>query len=147
MPRLRPPYPAESGLWGKPTLINNVETYSLVSWIISNGADNFASLGVGKSKGTKVFALAGKVDTNSVVVSFNDNINMSSTGIIIKVINAVLENEYIRFPFIAFIYCLVMFTSGEITYKQKPRGDSPWNYADSMFVGMASQQKNLLIFK
>ncbi len=67
MPRLRPPYPAESGLWGKPTLINNVETYSLVSWIISNGADNFASLGVGKSKGTKVFALAGKVDRGGLI--------------------------------------------------------------------------------
>lgn len=67
MPRLRPPYPAESGLWGKPTLINNVETYSLVSWIIKNGVDNFASLGVGKSKGTKVFALAGKVDRGGLI--------------------------------------------------------------------------------
>ncbi|HGJ67570.1 TPA: proton-conducting membrane transporter, partial [bacterium] len=67
MPRLRPPYPAESGLWGKPTLINNVETYSLVSWIINNGADSFASLGVGKSKGTKVFALAGKVDRGGLI--------------------------------------------------------------------------------
>jgi NADH-quinone oxidoreductase subunit F len=61
MPRLRPPYPAESGLWGKPTLVNNVETYALVPWIIRNGADAFAALGAEKSKGTKVFALAGKV--------------------------------------------------------------------------------------
>jgi len=62
MPRLRPPYPAQSGLWGKPTLINNVETYSSVPWIIRNGAEAFAELGTESSKGTKVFALAGKVD-------------------------------------------------------------------------------------
>ena len=62
MPRLRPPYPAQSGLWGKPTLINNVETYASVSWIIRNGAEAFAELGTDSSKGTKVFALAGKVD-------------------------------------------------------------------------------------
>ncbi len=61
MPRLRPPFPAESGLWGKPTLINNVETYGAVSWIIRNGADTFAGFGTASSKGTKVFALAGKV--------------------------------------------------------------------------------------
>ena len=61
MPRLRPPYPSEVGLWGKPTLVNNVETYSLVPWIMRNGADAFADLGTEKSKGTKVFALAGKV--------------------------------------------------------------------------------------
>jgi len=61
MPRLRPPYPSENGLWGKPTLVNNVETYSLVPWIMRNGADAFAALGTEKSKGTKVFALAGKV--------------------------------------------------------------------------------------
>lgn len=62
MPRLRPPYPAQSGLWGKPTLINNVETYASVPWIIRNGAEAFAELGTENSKGTKVFALAGKVD-------------------------------------------------------------------------------------
>ena len=61
MPRLRPPYPAESGLWGKPTLVNNVETYSFLPWIMKNGADAFAALGTEESKGTKVFALAGKV--------------------------------------------------------------------------------------
>ena len=61
MPRLRPPFPAESGLWGKPTLINNVETYAAVSWIIRNGPDTFAKFGTKSSKGTKVFALAGKV--------------------------------------------------------------------------------------
>jgi NADH:ubiquinone oxidoreductase subunit F (NADH-binding)/NADH:ubiquinone oxidoreductase subunit E len=62
MPCLRPPYPAQSGLWGKPTLINNVETYASVPWIIRNGAEAFAGLGTDSSKGTKVFALAGKVD-------------------------------------------------------------------------------------
>jgi NADH-quinone oxidoreductase subunit F len=61
MPRLRPPYPAESGLWGKPTLVNNVESYALVSWIFRYGAKAFAALGTEHSKGTKVFALAGKV--------------------------------------------------------------------------------------
>lgn len=59
-PRVRPPFPAESGLWGKPTLINNVETLAMVPWIIRNGANAFSSLGTATSKGTKVFALAGK---------------------------------------------------------------------------------------
>jgi NADH-quinone oxidoreductase subunit F len=61
MPRLRPPFPAQSGLWGKPTLINNVETLAMVPWIIRRGAQAFASLGTATSKGTKVFSLAGKV--------------------------------------------------------------------------------------
>ena len=61
MPALRPPYPVERGLWGHPTLINNVETYALVPWILRRGADTFAALGTAKSTGTKVFALAGKV--------------------------------------------------------------------------------------
>ena len=61
MPRFRPPFPAQSGLWGKPTLINNVETFATVSWIIRNGAEKFAAVGTEKSKGTKTFALAGKV--------------------------------------------------------------------------------------
>ena len=60
-PRLRPPYPAECGLWEKPTLINNVETYALVPWIFRNGAAAFASMGTAQSKGTKVFALAGRI--------------------------------------------------------------------------------------
>lgn len=61
MPRYRPPYPAQSGLWGKPTNINNVETYALVPWIMRNGAQAFAALGAGASRGTKVFALAGQI--------------------------------------------------------------------------------------
>jgi len=67
MPRLRPPYPAESGLWGKPTLINNVETYAVVPWIIRNGPQAFAKLGTKGSKGTKVFALAGKIARGGLV--------------------------------------------------------------------------------
>ncbi len=61
MPRFRPPFPARSGLWGKPTLVNNVETYALVPWILRNGAEAFAAMGTAGSKGTKVFALAGKI--------------------------------------------------------------------------------------
>jgi NADH-quinone oxidoreductase subunit F len=61
MPRFRPPFPAVSGLWGKPTNINNVETYANVPWIITNGAEAFSSMGTEGSKGSKVFALAGKI--------------------------------------------------------------------------------------
>lgn len=66
-PRPRPPFPAVSGLWGKPTNINNVETWANVPPIITNGADWFASLGTEKSKGTKVFALSGKVNNVGLV--------------------------------------------------------------------------------
>lgn len=67
MPRLRPPFPAESGLWNKPTLINNVETLALVPWIIRHGAEKFAAFGTAKSKGTKVFALAGKIRRGGLI--------------------------------------------------------------------------------
>jgi len=67
MPRRRPPYPAQSGLWGHPTVINNVETLANVPWIIRNGAEAFARYGTEKSKGTKVFALAGKVRHSGLV--------------------------------------------------------------------------------
>lgn len=67
MPRLRPPYPAEKGLWGRPTLVNNVETYAVVPWIIRHGAEAFAALGTPNSKGTKVFALAGKVQRGGLI--------------------------------------------------------------------------------
>ncbi|MEI9999795.1 MAG: NADH-quinone oxidoreductase subunit NuoF [Verrucomicrobiota bacterium] len=66
-PRPRPPFPAESGLWGCPTLINNVETYANVAWIIRHGAAAYASVGTEKSKGTKVFSLTGKVRNNGLV--------------------------------------------------------------------------------
>jgi NADH-quinone oxidoreductase subunit F len=61
MPRLRPPYPVERGFRGRPTLVNNVETLACVPWIVRHGAEAFAALGTATSKGTKVFALAGKV--------------------------------------------------------------------------------------
>lgn len=61
MPRIRPPFPAEAGLWQKPTNNNNVETYANIPWILSRGADAYAAYGTEKSKGTKVFALAGRV--------------------------------------------------------------------------------------
>lgn len=67
MPRLRPPYPAKEGLWGKPTLINNVESYSLVPWILRNGGRALAEYGTDHSKGTKVFALAGKVARGGLI--------------------------------------------------------------------------------
>jgi len=67
MPRIRPPYPAQSGLWGSPTLINNVETYAAISWIIRNGAEAFAAMGCGRSRGTKVFALAGKIARGGLI--------------------------------------------------------------------------------
>ncbi|GAB4304018.1 MAG: NADH-quinone oxidoreductase subunit NuoF [Candidatus Bipolaricaulota bacterium] len=66
-PRPRPPYPATSGLWGKPTLINNVETYANVRHILLDGPAAFASIGTERSKGTKVFALAGKVRNTGLV--------------------------------------------------------------------------------
>jgi NADH-quinone oxidoreductase subunit F len=67
MPRLRPPFPAQSGLWGKPTLINNVETLAMVPWIIRHGGEKFASIGTKTSKGTKVFSLAGKVQRAGLI--------------------------------------------------------------------------------
>ncbi|MBD2252506.1 NuoF family protein [Nostoc parmelioides] len=67
VPHPRPPYPAESGLWGYPTLINNVETFANIAPIIRKGADWFASIGTAKSKGTKVFALAGKIRNTGLI--------------------------------------------------------------------------------
>ncbi len=66
-PRPRPPFPAQSGLWGKPTLINNVETLANVAPIILNGGDWYASHGTEKSRGTKVFALGGRVNNPGVI--------------------------------------------------------------------------------
>ena len=67
MPRFRPPYPAQSGLWGKPTNINNVETYATVPWIILHGAEALAAIGTDTSKGTKVFALAGRINRGGLI--------------------------------------------------------------------------------
>jgi bidirectional [NiFe] hydrogenase diaphorase subunit len=66
-PRPRPPYPAQSGLWGSPTLINNVETFANIVPIIRKGGDWYASIGTEKSKGTKVFALTGKVENTGLI--------------------------------------------------------------------------------
>ncbi|MBE9128045.1 MULTISPECIES: NuoF family protein [unclassified Coleofasciculus] len=66
-PRPRPPYPAQSGLWGCPTLINNVETFANIAAIIREGAEWYASIGTETSKGTKVFALTGKIRNNGLI--------------------------------------------------------------------------------
>ena len=67
VPSLRPPYPAECGLWGRPTLVSNVESYAVVPWILRHGPEEFAALGTETSKGTKVFALAGKVARGGLI--------------------------------------------------------------------------------
>ena len=67
MPRLKPPFPAQAGYWHKPSNINNVETFANVSWIILNGGAAFASMGTADSKGTKVFALTGKIKKGGLV--------------------------------------------------------------------------------
>ena len=67
MPVVKPPFPAIEGLWKKPTLVNNVETLSLLSWIIRHGAEEFRTFGTEKSKGTKVFALAGKIRRGGLI--------------------------------------------------------------------------------
>ncbi len=86
MPRKRPPFPAESGLWEKPTNINNVETFANIPWIILKGAEKFAAYGTEKSKGTKVFALAGKINHGGLVevpmgITINDIIFKLGGGI------------------------------------------------------------------
>ena len=67
MPRLKPPFPAQSGYWYKPSNINNVETFANVSWIMLNGGEAFAAMGTENSKGTKVFALTGKIRKGGLV--------------------------------------------------------------------------------
>jgi len=66
-PKQRPPYPAEKGLWGKPTNINNVETWANIPWIIGHGAQAFSSVGTATSKGTKVFSVVGKISNTGLV--------------------------------------------------------------------------------
>ena len=66
-PKTRPPFPAVKGLFDRPTLLNNVETYANITWIFNNGPDKFAAIGTGKSKGTKVFALGGKITNTGLV--------------------------------------------------------------------------------
>jgi NADH-quinone oxidoreductase subunit F len=82
MPRIRPPFPAEKGVWGKPTNNNNVETYANIPWIIVNGAPEFRKYGTEKSPGTKVFALAGKVAKGGLAeVSMGTTIDQLVFGI------------------------------------------------------------------
>ncbi len=66
-PRPRPPFPAVKGLFGKPTILNNVETYANIAWIINNGVEAFTGIGTEKSKGTKVFALGGKIRNTGLI--------------------------------------------------------------------------------
>jgi NADP-reducing hydrogenase subunit HndC len=66
-PRPRPPFPAVKGLFGKPTILNNVETYANIPWILCNGPEQFAAMGTESSKGTKVFALGGKIVNTGLV--------------------------------------------------------------------------------
>ena len=66
-PRMRPPFPAQKGLWGCPTIINNVETFANIPWIMRHGAAAYAGFGTAKSKGTKVFSLAGKIRNGGLV--------------------------------------------------------------------------------
>ena len=66
-PRPRPPFPANAGVWGKPTVLNNVETWANIPEIILKGADAYASVGTEKSKGTKVFALAGRINNTGII--------------------------------------------------------------------------------
>ena len=85
-PRTRPPYPASSGLWGKPTLINNVETYANIAPILRNGGKWFHNMGSERSKGTKVFALTGKIANTGLVevpmgISLRDIIEKIGGGV------------------------------------------------------------------
>jgi NADH-quinone oxidoreductase subunit F len=90
MPRKRPPFPAIKGLWGKPTNINNVETWANVPWIIREGANKYAQYGTENSKGTKVFALTGKIKHGGLV-----EVPMGITihDIIFKLGGGILDNK------------------------------------------------------
>jgi NADH-quinone oxidoreductase subunit F len=90
MPRFRPPFPAISGLWGKPTNINNVETYANVPWIILNGGDAYAAYGTSDSKGTKVFAMAGKVKRTGLV---EVPMGMTINQIIFDVCDGIIDDK------------------------------------------------------
>ena len=90
MPRFRPPFPAISGLWGKPTNINNVETFANIPWIILNGAGKYAAYGTEDSKGTKVFAMAGKVARTGLV---EVPMGMTINSIIFDICGGILDNK------------------------------------------------------
>ena len=90
MPRKRPPFPAASGLWKEPTNINNVETFANIPWIILNGAEAYAKYGTEKSKGTKVFALAGKIKRSGLV---EVPMGMSIRDVIFKLGGGIIDNK------------------------------------------------------
>lgn len=90
MPRKRPPFPAVKGLWGKPTNINNVETWANVPWIIREGAEEYAKYGTESSKGTKVFALTGKIKHGGLV---EVPMGMSIRDIVFKLGGGILEDK------------------------------------------------------
>ncbi|MEA1981319.1 MAG: NADH-quinone oxidoreductase subunit NuoF [candidate division Zixibacteria bacterium] len=90
MPRFRPPFPAQSGLWGKPTNINNVETFANVPWIIQNGGDAYAKHGTDDSKGTKVFAMAGKIKRSGLV---EVPMGISINEIIFDICDGIIDNN------------------------------------------------------
>ncbi|MBM4152826.1 MAG: 4Fe-4S dicluster domain-containing protein [Kiritimatiellaceae bacterium] len=86
MPSIRPPFPAEQGFHGCPTLVNNVETYSLIPWIIRNGAEAFRTLGTERSAGTKVFSLAGKIQRGGLIevpmgITLNEVVHQIGGGV------------------------------------------------------------------
>ena len=90
MPRPRPPFPANSGVFGKPTNINNVETIANIPWIILNGAAKFSEYGIGKSRGTKVFALAGKIKKGGLA---EVPMGMPLREVIFNVAGGIAENK------------------------------------------------------
>ncbi len=90
MPRFRPPFPAQQGLWGKPTNINNVETFANIPWIILNGGAAYAAYGTEDSKGTKVFAMAGKVKRTGLV---EVPMGMSINDIIFKICGGIINDK------------------------------------------------------
>lgn len=90
VPRIRPPFPANKGLWDYPTNINNVETYANIPWIVLNGPQAFADLGTEKSKGTKVFALAGKIARSGLA---EVPMGMSINDIVFKVGGGIKEGK------------------------------------------------------
>ncbi|MGD9820920.1 MAG: NADH-ubiquinone oxidoreductase-F iron-sulfur binding region domain-containing protein [Aminobacteriaceae bacterium] len=90
MPRPRPPFPANSGVFGKPTNINNVETIANIPWILLNGAAKFAEYGIGKSRGTKVFALAGKIKKGGLA---EVPMGMPLREVIFNVAGGIAENK------------------------------------------------------
>ncbi len=93
VPRRRPPYPTTAGLWGKPTVINNVETLANVPWILRHGADAFAAHGTEGSKGTKVFALAGKIKRSGLI---EIPMGISISDIVFKIGGGVLGDKALK---------------------------------------------------